>query len=205
MSGKDPRDVNRAFYGARVGERQIDELLGLAHGLIADGVINQKEAEHLHKWLAANSGAVTSPLIGGLMKRVEDMLRDRCLDDEEAKELLETLTRFTGGDIEVGEAMKATTLPLCNPPPAIRFENMRFCLTGTFMFGRRQDCEAAIATKGGEAGSLRRDTSYLVIGEYATDAWIHSTYGRKIEKAVEMRASKVPIAIVSEAHWRQYL
>lgn len=82
---------------------------------------------------------------------------------------------------------------------------MRFCLTGTFMFGRRQDCEAAIAAKGGEAGPLRRDTNYLVIGEYATDAWIHSTYGRKIEKAVEMRANNLPIAIVSEAHWRQYL
>lgn len=87
----------------------------------------------------------------------------------------------------------------------IRFENMRFCLTGTFMFGRRRDCEAAIAAKGGEAGPLRRDTNYLVIGEYATDAWIHSTYGRKIEKAVEMRANNLPIAIVSEAHWRQYL
>lgn len=53
---------------------------------------------------------------------------DRRLDDEEAKELLETLTRFTGGDFRIDETLKSTPLPLCNPPPAIRFENMRFRL-----------------------------------------------------------------------------
>jgi hypothetical protein len=41
-----------------------------------------------------------------------------------------------------------------------------------------------------------------VIGEYATDAWQNSSFGRKIEKAVAMREAGSPISIVSEAHWR---
>jgi hypothetical protein len=30
---------------------------------------------------------------------------------------------------------------------------------------------------------------------------VHSTFGRKIEKAVEMRNKGVPIAIVGKQHW----
>jgi hypothetical protein len=48
---------------------------------------------------------------------------------------------------------------------------------------------------------LNQETGYLVIGVYATDSWIHSTFGRKIEKAVVMRGEGLPIAIVGEQYW----
>jgi hypothetical protein len=48
-------------------------------------------------------------------------------------------------------------------------------------------------------------TRYLVIGAYATESWAHSSFGRKIEKGVDMRASGVPIAIVGESHWAEHL
>jgi len=40
-----------------------------------------------------------------------------------------------------------------------------------------------------------------VLGAYATESWAHSSFGRKIEKAVDMRFSGVPIPIVGENHW----
>jgi hypothetical protein len=48
---------------------------------------------------------------------------------------------------------------------------------------------------------LTSDTGYLVIGVYATDSWAHSTFGRKIEKAVTLRDRGRRIAIVGEQHW----
>ena len=48
-------------------------------------------------------------------------------------------------------------------------------------------------------------TDYLVIGEYATDAWKHEAWGRKIEKAVDYRAQHAIPAIVSEQHWASSL
>lgn len=38
----------------RITSRQIDELVGLARGIAADGDLNQTEVEFLQKWLAAN-------------------------------------------------------------------------------------------------------------------------------------------------------
>ena len=48
-------------------------------------------------------------------------------------------------------------------------------------------------------------TDYLVIGSYATDSWAHSSWGRKIEKAVEMTNKGHPVKIISEEHWSKSL
>jgi len=136
-----------------------------------------------------------------VLSRVNEMLVDGYLDAEESRELLETLRQFSAGDFELGESLKATRLPIDTPPPAIEFEDRRFCFTGTFAFGSRKDCETAVVTRGGEAGSLVRATRYLVIGVYATDSWAHSSFGRKIEQAVAWRSGGAPISIVSEEDW----
>ena len=195
------KKLNQLFNRARLDDRQINELLGLSHGLLADGKIDQAEAEYLQKWLAANQISNTNPVISNLLHRVNEILSDGILDEDEAKELFETLQKFTGGDYEIGEFQKSSTLPLSQPPPNISFNNTKFCFTGTFAFGSRKDCELAVTNKGADAGSLTAKTNYLVIGIYATDSWAHSSYGRKIEKAVAMQAKGKDIYIVGEEHW----
>lgn len=199
------RALHRIFNRAYIDDRQVNELLGISHGLIADGKINQAEAEYLHKWLVANTAYHANPIIANLMTRVSEMLSDSYLDDDESQELLETLTKFSGGDFEIGELQKSTSLPLNDPPPALSFINKRYCFTGTFAFGSRKDCEQAVQEMKAEAGSLTRKTDFLVIGVYATDSWAHSSFGRKIEKAVDMQSQGHPIQIVGEEHWVSFL
>ena len=62
-----------------------------------------------------------------------------------------------------------------------------------------------IENAGGFKTLLKTATDYLVIGNYATDSWIHSSYGRKIEKAVDMKAKGHHIKIISESHWTSFL
>ncbi len=42
---------------------------------------------------------------------------------------------------------------------------------------------------------------YLVIGTFGSEEWIHSAYGRKIERAIELRDKHGTPYLVSEAHW----
>lgn len=186
------------FNAGRMCDRQINELVGLALGLVADGRVNQQEAEFLQAWLAANLAQIDNPLFKALYDRIAGMLRDGVLDDDESAELFETLSRFSGADFTLGELRKATSLPLDRPAPPIVFPNNRFCFTGTFAFGTRRTCESAVMERGGMAGSLVRGTAYLVIGVYATDSWAHSSFGRKIEQALDMRAAGSQVAIIGE-------
>lgn len=194
-------ELHRIYGKARINDRQINELIGLAHGLIADGDVNLPEAEYLQKWLVANREASENPVTANLLCRVNAMLSDGVLDPEESKELHETLRKFSGGNFELGELQKSCELPLDTPAPEINCVGNSFCFTGTFAFGTRKDCEAAVTRLGGRFGPLSQKTNFLVVGVYATESWKHSSYGLKIEKAVNMKHEGIPICIIGETHW----
>jgi NAD-dependent DNA ligase len=200
----DDQTLNR-LSGDRINARQVDELIGLARGVTADGDLNQAEAEFLQKWLAANMAATNQPLVRTLYQRISEALSDGVLDAEEKATLLDTLNSFSSRDFELGEMLKASTLPLCDPAPGLTFEGQTYCFTGTFIYGQRRLCEEAVLTRGGFAGALSRRTNVLVIGAYATESWKHSSFGNKILQATAWRDEGKPISIVSEEHWTWYV
>ncbi|MCB4769063.1 BRCT domain-containing protein [Ancylobacter sp. Lp-2] len=191
--------------GDRLTSRQIDELIGISRGLIADGQVNEAEVRFLQTWLAANLAISAEPLIHGLYARVATILADGVVDEQEKLELFETLESFSAGNLELGEVLKSTSLPLCRPAPALSFAGKRYCFTGTFTFGQRKHCEAAVTERGAQVGNITQKTQVLVIGAYATESWKHSSFGNKILQAVEWRSEGLPIPIVSEEHWRRHL
>ena len=178
-------------------------MTGLAAGIVADGKVNQKEAEYLHGWLRYNSGLVKNPLLKPLYEQVEEMLSDNVLDADEAEDLLQTLKTLADyGNLTTGEMPTATTLPLDDPTPKIAFQGQAFLFTGTFAYGKRDLCHQAVKELGGEClKGVTKSLDFLVIGSYVTDSWKHTTYGRKIEKAVDYRSRGCPLNIISEAHW----
>ena len=84
------------------------------------------------------------PVIATLFHRINDFLSDNILDSEEAAQLLETLKQFIGGDIEFGEILKSTSLPLNVPALDIVINGRRFCFTGTFAYGSHSKCEISL-------------------------------------------------------------
>jgi NAD-dependent DNA ligase len=196
---------NGLFLGAAIADRQVTQLIGIAQGLIADSSLNDAEVNFLHKWLVANDAAQSNPFIATLLRRIEEVLEDGVIDDDERTDLHDTIVALTASDFELGEIAKSTTLPLCDPAPDLQFDGLRYCFTGTFNFGKRADCEAAVTEHGAIAGSLTKKTNVLVIGEYATKAWKQEAFGRKIEKAAAMRDEGTPISIVSEVHWKTFI
>jgi len=189
----------------RLEVRQVDELIGLAKGLVADGKIVNAELEFLVRWLVANREIVRDPLVSGLYRQVQAMLSDGVFTDEERGELFTILQQFGSRPMEDGEPMLASELPFSKPLPEMGFAGWRYCFTGTFLFGTREACEAAVTERGAVAGSLTKNTDALVVGHYATESWLHSPYGRKIMKATEMRQGGHRIAIVPEEHWNGFL
>lgn len=192
------------FRDPQIADRQIDTLIGLCKGIVADETVNQAEAEALHNWLVANEANVRShPVTYPLLEQVTEMLRDGHLDLNESAELLATLRLFAGEAQGAGEFITSSDLPLDNPPPVIVFKSRSFLCTGTFAFGTRPKCVAEIEKRGGTyAKSVRRDLDYLVLGNYVTPSWKHETFGTKIEKAMMWRDEReMPLAIVSEEAW----
>lgn len=211
-SGREPLDtdgqpLNQRYRGQAVQGRQIDELIGLVKGVLADGVICQQEVEYLLRWLETNRSAAHEWPASVLYPRIAAAMADGHLDDEEEADIMAMLLQAVGGAGTSGHHNSAavgnsTTLPLSDPPPVIEIPEHTFCFTGKFASGTRAWCESVVLERGGIAlPSITRKLNFLVIGEIGSRDWLHSTHGTKIQKAVEYRSSGVPLHIVSEQYW----
>lgn len=188
-----------------IQDRQVDTLIGLSKGIIADGKVVQSEVEFLLSWLIQNRHS-EHPILINLLNRVVEILEDGIVDLDEAQELLCLLRSLSGDSAEVGEMAKTTSLPIDQPAPRINFEDSVFLCSGTFVFGKRKDCDTAIKNKGGKiAQSVNKSLNYLVLGTYVSESWAHESYGRKIEKAMAYKAGGQNLSIISEAHWLREL
>ena len=195
-------DLFTKFNRKSIDDRQIDTLIGISKGLVADGKVEQSEAEFLLSWLIQARQNTDNPVIINLLNKVDSMLNDGVLDPDESSELLGILHKINGEPSEIGELAKTTSLPIDHPLPSIAFEDMAFLFTGTCAYGTRKQCQAAIESLGGvNAKGVTKKLNYLVLGTYVTDSWAHETYGRKIEKAMEYRDQGVPLVIITEEHW----
>lgn len=195
----------RRVNADRLRLRQVDELVGMAKAIVADNILNNAELDYLVRWLVANREITNDPVVAILYRRIQTMLSDGVFDDDERADLLETLKSFGSESMEMGEVMKSTSIPFSVPSPRLAFPGVKYCFTGTFKHGTRSECEAAVMDRGALAGSLTKSTDALVVGYYATESWLHSSYGRKIMKATDMIGDGHPILIVSEDHWASHL
>ncbi|MFZ5375116.1 MAG: BRCT domain-containing protein [Campylobacterota bacterium] len=199
--------VLHVISAARRADRNVDELIGICKGVIADGEVSQKEAEFLLGWMESNQDAANQWPANILYERIRLHLSDGVLDKNESADLLDLIAQITGGTAPQQVSSMSSTLPLDNPQPDILFCDRVFCLTGGFTVGSRDNVTKLIESKGGKCvKNPTLSTDYLVIGIVGSRDWIHSTHGRKIEAAVMIRESgKAPISIVSEEHWIKFI
>lgn len=199
-----------AITTQRRKDRTIDELIGICRGILFDGEVTTAESIALRDWLIRNSSCAHTYPFSVLLNRLHDALKDGVIDEDEEKDLLFALTSFVGGEADGNygseSASRSTELPLDTPQPESIEHASVFVVTGTFALGSRARVVEEIQRRGGSAGSsVTKKTRYLVVGEIGSRDWIHSSYGRKIEKAVELRQSGIPLAIISERHWTSML
>lgn len=187
----------------RRSARDVDELIGLCKGLAADGRINDSEATFLNDWLRLSAEAKEEWPGDLLYARMQEFLVDGRIDDKEERELLDLLIKVSGGNAaKLNAASLSAGLPVTTPLPKLEFQGRKFCFTGKFVFGSRERCEGEVVARGGGVqDSVSKSLDFLVIGVVGSRDWLHSSFGRKIEKAVTLRNSGAALAIVPEEHF----
>ncbi len=189
-------------------DRDLSELLGLVKGTLADGIVSEQEATYLRNWASNHPDALTNWPTRVIFSRLNQFFADGRIDDNERLELRDLLADLVGGQASILLGYEgATALPLDSPPPLICWGPEEvFVFTGRFAFGPRTACEREVTERGStcEANVTRR-TSFMVIGTFGSRDWAHSSYGRKIQRAVELRDTGFAIRIVGEDHWAKAL
>jgi NAD-dependent DNA ligase len=189
--------------------KAIDQLSGICSGILADGIVSEAEAQFFSDYVRKFS--VYEPVwpFTDILARVERIFADGRCDDDEREELKSVMEDLCGyGQETKPDETYSSTLPLDEPQPTpIVFPDRNFVVTGRFAFGTRRRVTEAISSLGGIAtdSAPMRQTHYLVIGLFASRDWANTNYGRKIERAVELRDCGSGISIISEEHWKQFV
>lgn len=195
------------YHRSRRVARDVAEMLGLAKGVLADGVVTEAETLMLREWVAAHPD-VTGEWVGrALVARLDRIFTEGEVGEEERRELQELLESLVGegGGVLLGSST-ATTLPLSQPPPDLVFPGRSFAFTGRFAFGPRSACEAEVRRLGGEVHpAILRSTDYLVIGTFGSPDWVQSSYGTKIRQALSYQEKRGLPFIITEDHWAAFL
>ncbi len=172
------------FRQQQNADRSIDELVGVARGLIADGVLSKKELNFLLEWMQANAHCEHVWPASALFESVYRISDAEEYGEDQRQELFDVLRKMVGGSTAPGH--RTTILPLDNPVPTIRFRGSVFVVTGKMVSGPRKSLENEITLRYGIVKtSVTMQTDYLIVGEISSRDWLHTTHGLKILKAIE--------------------
>ncbi|MFA6288068.1 MAG: hypothetical protein WC661_11850 [Opitutaceae bacterium] len=208
-----PRDANGQpiyrFPAALINNqgKAIDQLIGLCRGILIDGVVADQEAAVFRTWVETYFDREPVFPFDLLKKRLDAIFADGVIDDVEREELAGIMQSLGGLSAnEEGIEDLSASLPITQPAPAISYAGAEFVVTGRCAYGTRAKVWDVITARGGVVHEQPRfETRYVLIGHFASRDWVHTSYGRKIERAVELRDSGHDLYIISEAHWTDSL
>ncbi|AQS59406.1 BRCT domain-containing protein [Desulforamulus ferrireducens] len=185
----------------------IQILHGIMHGILSDDVITEKELVGLQDWLDNNTHLSQSYPYDELCSLVTQVLKDGIIDDEEVKQIKVFFSQFINLDSSINidreeiDQLKKEYLVqgICSITPEIIITNKVFCFTGMSSRASRKAIADTIQSLGGiYKDSVVKSTNYLIVGDNGNPCWCFSCYGRKVEKAMELRKKGHPIVIVHE-------
>lgn len=193
------------YYDVITGK--IQELQGIFHGILADNEITDVEIKNLENWLFDNEELIGIYPFDEIEALIVGITEDGIITEKERNYLKIFLSDFVKEtdsktiDFEKINNLKndITISGICTINPLIEFKDKQFCFTGISKRFKRKEIEEKIENLGGKYNdNVTKATDYLIIGEDSNPCWAYSCYGRKVEKAVNMRKDGSKINIIKE-------
>ena len=194
---------NNYYYNAVTTDLQT--LQGLCHGILSDGTIGDNEIFDLNDWLSENEHLNTYYPYDEIRSLIVSIVSDNKIDKEEKlvlKAYFKQFIKLEDTDVQKrieDETSDITIAGLCTSEPNVTFFEKTFCITGVLKRGNRETLQNDIRKLGGvPTESISKKTDYLIVGDNGNPAWAFSCYGRKVEKALNLRKEGHTITLIHE-------
>jgi hypothetical protein len=196
--------LRRADYFDTV-TADLQRLHALVGGIAADIAISVEEMRAWSDWLQDHEHLATCWPYDEIQALTTRVLVDGRIDPSEHTMLLDFFTEFLAvlDERTVVRPMvfdgSGRIGALCAVAPAIVFANSTFCFTGASSRYKRAEFEDVVRRFGGEPiPGVTTKLNYLVIGAEGNPCWAFACYGRKVEKAAELRRKGAKVVLVHE-------
>ena len=191
--------------------QEIQHLSGILHGIIANSEINDLEIINLHKWLSMNEHLLGTYPYDSLSELLNHILEDGIIDENERSFLKSFFNAFCNPSLSYkieqaltnSEPENFTKLyekySIFEDDPQIIFKDNTFCVTGISAKYKRSEIFEMIEQRGGIVSkNMTKDTDYLIYCNEGNTCWAFSTWGRKVERAINYKKKDSRIHIIKE-------
>lgn len=199
--------VENEYFDAVTSD--IQHLHGFLHGITSDRKIDKAELEGLQNWILSKDYLKGLYPYDEIESLIVGTLSDGKIDPEEHSALLAYFSDFVSYSLSKRvargvEVARGDSIPIisragiCAVDPEIVVRERLFVFTGVSEKGSRKEIAEKIAHHGGELTENLTNSHYLIVGNMGNPAWAFACYGRKVEKAMQMRKAGKKITIVNE-------
>lgn len=182
----------------------IQRLHALIGAIASDGIVTEDEVHGLRTWLNDHDYLKTVWPYDEIDSLITHVLADQQVSADEQKLLQRYFMEFTAllDDRTITnppEQKGLSVAGLCASCPDIEFSGKVFTLTGESSKYKRAELVAVIENLGAAfSANVTKKTNYLIIGAEGNPSWSYACYGRKVEKAIELRKQGLPLVIAHE-------
>lgn len=181
----------------------MQKLHAILAAVASDGEITVEELRGLSSWLSDHEHLKHCWPYDEIESLILSVLKDKMIDQNEHKFLLQFFSEFVAvmdNKTIVNPIVHENSLitGVCAVCPEINFDGV-FCVTGTSNRYSRNELAGLIQNMGGTfTNSISKNVNYLIVGADGNPSWAYACYGRKVERAVELRKQGHKVVIVHE-------
>lgn len=182
-------------------------LTGILSGITADGEINEEEIDFLNHWLDEHLFLRKTWLFDEIYRVTKEIVFTRHLSPNLLSEI-QKITNMVASDLgETDNSKLIENIKLDTEHSEIVIEGKSFCITGNSLYNTRREIVEMIESNGGVAmTAVSSKTNYLLICDEKNSCWAFASYGRKVEKALQLQSSgKSNIEILYEVDFYRHL
>lgn len=182
----------------------LQRLHAILGGIVADGQITEDELQGLFTWLQDHEHLKTCWPYDEIDSLIVGVMKDKKIDPSEQALLKGFFSEFIAimDDRTITNPVVSdgtNVVGLCAVCPEIEFTSSTFCFTGASSRYTRKELAATVERLGGTfVPNVTKSVRYLIIGADGNPCWAYACYGRKVEKAVELRKAGLRVLIVHE-------
>ncbi len=189
-------------------------LHGFIQGVGAAKRINSKELKSLKRWIIFHESVIDKWPFSELYNHLERILDDGVVTIDEQNELLNFINSFSDKKslqgvydesvfvnrwMETDAPSLETISGIIDNNCKITVDGKLICITGVMKVKRGTVIVIIIERGGIHKKNVTHDLDFLVIGQFSNPCWKYTTYGGKIEKAMEYKKQGSKINIISES------
>ena len=182
----------------------LQRLHAMLGGIVSDGRISEDELRGLSAWVQDHEHLKTCWPYDEIDSLIVGVMKDKKIDSQEQELLKSFFSEFIGilDDRTITSPVVSEGLSivgLCSVCPEIRFNGSTFCFTGASSKYTRKELSATVERLGATfAPNVNKSVNYLIIGAEGNPCWAYACYGRKVEKAVELRKAGLHVLLIHE-------